>query len=81
MMARLLIFMTRAVSAFFRALGWRACRFHPTCSEYAVQAFGTLSWYRALAVAARRLLRCHPGSAGGYDPLRTDGTRVLRKVD
>lgn len=80
MTARILIFMTRAVSAFFRALGWRACRYHPTCSEYAVQAFESLSWYRALAVAAGRLLRCHPASAGGYDPLRTDRTQDPRKV-
>ena len=45
------------------------CRFHPTCSTYATHA---IERYGALGGGARavgRLLRCHPFSAGGYDPL------------
>jgi putative membrane protein insertion efficiency factor len=46
------------------------CRYYPSCSAYAlraVQYHGAVkgSWY-----AARRLLRCHPWAAGGYDPVR-----------
>lgn len=59
----------RIVSLFFRALGWRACRFHPTCSEYAVVALGRFGTFEALRLAAGRLLRCHPFCAGGFDPL------------
>lgn len=46
-----------------------ACRFHPTCSEYAAEAVETHGAVRGLALAAHRLLRCHPWSAGGFDPV------------
>jgi hypothetical protein len=46
----------------------RSCRFHPTCSEYAARAVEEHGAIRGLALAARRLLRCHPFNPGGYDP-------------
>jgi putative membrane protein insertion efficiency factor len=48
-----------------------SCRFAPTCSEFARQAIATFGAGRGLVLAARRLLRCHPFSAGGYDPIDT----------
>jgi len=48
-----------------------ACRFHPTCSEYAAQAVESHGVFRGSALAAGRLLRCHPWSAGGFDPVPT----------
>jgi hypothetical protein len=45
-----------------------ACRFAPTCSEYARQAFADHGFARGLRLTARRLLRCHPFHPGGYDP-------------
>lgn len=49
-------------------LGGR-CRFHPSCSDYALEALEQhgLVWGAALAV--RRLLRCHPWCQGGSDPV------------
>lgn len=47
-----------------------ACRFHPTCSEYATQAIQTHGVLRGSALAARRLMRCHPFHRGGFDPVR-----------
>ena len=44
-----------------------ACRFHPTCSEYAALAVERHGIGRGTALAVRRLLRCHPWSAGGFD--------------
>jgi hypothetical protein len=46
-----------------------SCRFNPTCSEYAAQAVMELGWYRGILLSARRLLRCHPFGASGYDPV------------
>ncbi len=45
----------------------RRCRYHPTCSEYAVGAVGSFGVLRGSVLAAWRLLRCNPWSAGGVD--------------
>jgi putative membrane protein insertion efficiency factor len=49
----------------------RACRFAPSCSEYARLALLEYGLARGAWLAARRLLRCHPFHPGGYDPLPT----------
>jgi hypothetical protein len=46
-----------------------ACRFQPTCSEYANIAIHEYGLLRGSWMAAKRLLRCHPGCAGGFDPV------------
>jgi putative membrane protein insertion efficiency factor len=46
-----------------------ACRFHPTCSDYAAESIRTHGVVRGTALAARRVCRCHPFSAGGFDPV------------
>ncbi len=46
-----------------------ACRFTPTCSEYAAQAIERYGGARGSALAAKRLLRCHPWHPGGFDPV------------
>lgn len=48
-----------------------ACRFHPTCSEYAAQAIEVHGALKGSALASGRLLRCNPWSAGGFDPVPT----------
>jgi len=45
------------------------CRFHPSCSEYALIAIQQLPLHRGLALTLKRLLRCHPFCVGGYDPV------------
>ncbi len=47
----------------------RRCKYHPTCSAYAVQAVRELGPFRGAIVAAWRLLRCNPLSDGGIDDL------------
>ena len=47
----------------------QACRFHPTCSVYAVEAIDRHGPFKGSYLAARRLLRCHPFHPGGFDPV------------
>ena len=47
----------------------RRCKYHPTCSQYAVQAVQSYGILRGTVLAAWRILRCNPFSHGGYDPL------------
>ena len=46
-----------------------ACRFTPTCSEYAFDAIERYGFIRGVGRALSRLLRCHPLRRGGFDPL------------
>jgi len=46
-----------------------SCRFHPTCSSYAVQAVEAHGVLRGVWLATARLLRCHPWNPGGFDPV------------
>jgi putative membrane protein insertion efficiency factor len=45
------------------------CRFTPTCSEYFIQALEKYGIFKGSWLGIRRILRCHPFSPGGYDPL------------
>jgi len=51
-----------------------SCKFCPTCSEYAIEALTTLGLRRGAWVSAKRLLRCHPFSRGGLDPVFLAGS-------
>lgn len=47
----------------------RSCKYHPSCSQYAIDALTEYGVLRGLVLAAWRLLRCNPMSYGGYDPV------------
>jgi len=46
-----------------------ACRYNPTCSEYAHQAFVKYPFWKALKLSLKRILSCHPWGGFGEDPL------------
>lgn len=48
---------------------YAACRFHPTCSEYARQAVLKHGFFSGGWMGLKRLFRCHPYHPGGYDPV------------
>lgn len=45
------------------------CRFTPTCSNYALQAFKKYGPIKGLWLASRRIVKCHPWGPHGYDPV------------
>lgn len=68
--------LTRAIAALIRgyqrwvAPGFPpACRFFPSCSQYALEALERHGLLRGLSLTVRRLLRCHPYHPGGLDPV------------
>lgn len=63
------IHLIRAYQRFISPLLPPSCRFHPTCSSYALEAFTRHGFGRALWLTLKRLGRCHPLQPGGYDPV------------
>lgn len=62
----------------------RTCRFHPTCSSYALQALHGHGALRGSWLTVRRLLRCHPYCEAGFDPVpepRRRGAAVTPAAD
>ncbi len=45
------------------------CKFYPSCSEYMLQAIEKYGCIKGIFIGIKRLLKCHPFSKGGYDPL------------
>lgn len=68
-LARILALPIRAYRAAISPLLPASCRFHPSCSRYALEALETHGAWSGLGLTVRRLLRCHPFHAGGVDPV------------
>ena len=66
--ARAAISLVRTYQDWISILKPKTCRYYPSCSEYAMRAIATRGVLRGCLLAAWRLLRCNPFSAGGYDP-------------
>lgn len=67
-------FLARALIRFYQLvlspmLGQNKCKYHPTCSSYAMEAFTYYRFTTALMLSLWRILRCNPWSKGGDDPL------------
>ena len=72
-MKHLLIGLIRAWRFAISPLYGQVCRYHPTCSAYALEAVTQHGAVRGTWLSLRRIGRCHPWAAGGYDPVPTRG--------
>ncbi len=69
MIKQLLLIFIKFYQFFISPLTGRNCRYYPTCSAYAFEAVEKYGSLRGTALAVKRVLRCHPFHAGGYDPV------------
>ena len=70
MIAKAFVYFIKAYQFLSRALQLKTCRFYPSCSQYAVDAIQKHGALKGGLMAAGRMVRCSPLSAGGYDPVR-----------
>jgi putative membrane protein insertion efficiency factor len=66
---RLLALLIRGYQRLLSPLLPPSCRFYPSCSQYALEAVNRHGALKGSWLAARRLARCHPFNAGGFDPV------------
>ncbi|HNT33955.1 MAG TPA: membrane protein insertion efficiency factor YidD [bacterium] len=69
MVAKVLLMLLRIYQRWISPLYPARCRYVPTCSQYAVEAIKKYGALRGTWMAVWRVLRCHPWSRGGYDPV------------
>ena len=69
-MRELVVFLLRFYKRWISPLLPSACRFHPTCSDYMRQAVEKHGVVRGVYLGLKRLGKCHPFHAGGYDPVQ-----------
>jgi putative membrane protein insertion efficiency factor len=69
MVTRILVGLIRTYKRIISPLFPNRCRFHPTCSEYAIQSLQEHGPLRGLGLAFARIGRCHPFHPGGVDPV------------
>ena len=75
-MKYVLIALLKGYRAVISPLYGDVCKFHPTCSAYSLQAVETHGALKGSVLTVKRLVRCHPWSLGGYDPV--PGTESAR---
>jgi putative membrane protein insertion efficiency factor len=56
----------------------KTCRYHPTCSEYAVEALKIHGPIKGLIMGTKRILSCHPWGGHGHDPVPPKGTPLFK---
>ena len=72
-MKHLMIWLIGLYRKFISPLKPPCCRFTPTCSAYAIEAFQKRGFFAGLILTTWRILRCNPFGRGGYDPVPDRG--------
>lgn len=78
-MKKLLLFLIRFYKRNISPHAKPACRYIPTCSEYAQTAIERFGTVRGGAMAMKRILRCNPFVKGGYDPVPEAPSAIIRR--
>jgi len=67
--ARCALLLLHGYRYFISPLGAPCCRFRPSCSQYVIEAIRRYGFIHGVGLGIRRILRCHPGCPGGFDPV------------
>jgi len=68
-MNKIFIYIIKFYRYFISPLMMRSCRFEPSCSQYALEAYQTYGIFTATSLTFKRIFRCHPWGGCGFDPL------------
>jgi len=68
-MKHIAIFLVKLYRKYISPLKSPCCRFEPTCSQYAIEAFSKRGFFVGFGLTVWRILRCNPFCKGGYDPV------------
>lgn len=80
-MKKLMIGLVKLYRKFISPIKPPCCRFTPTCSAYALEAFEKRGFFVGLILTVWRILRCNPFCKGGYDPVPEKGFRNKKTED
>jgi len=67
---RLFVYLVKGYGYFLSPVFGKQCRFYPTCSQYALDALNSKSFFKSLKLILLRISKCHPLHEGGYDPVK-----------
>jgi len=68
-MRRIVVSILKFYHKYLSLMNLRCCRFHPSCSEYAIESIDKHGIFSGGVKSVWRILRCNPFSKGGYDPV------------
>ena len=74
-MKKIMIWLVRLYQKFISPIKPASCRFTPSCSAYAIEAFEKRGFFAGLILTVWRILRCNPFCKGGFDPVPEKGFR------
>jgi len=76
--SKAIVWTVRCYQATLSGLVGRQCRFHPTCSQYFIEAVETCGVFRGVAKGLWRIVRCNPWGKSGYDPVVKPSDRAAQ---
>ncbi len=79
-MKHVMIWLIGLYRKFISPLKRPCCRYTPTCSAYAIEAFRKRGFFIGFILSTWRVLRCNPFSKGGYDPVPEKGLRRVKNA-
>lgn len=70
MLKKIIIYFIKMYRKYISPLKGPSCRFHPTCSQYSMEALEKYGLLKGGLMSIKRILRCNPYNKGGYDPVK-----------